>query len=119
MSKNILIVDDDEGILDALSMVLEDAGFNVEAISKGEQTFHKVSQFKPNLILMDVLLSGEDGRFICKMLKQDSGTREIPVVMISAHPSAKVTMKDYGADSFLAKPFSTEMLLKTVSEFAS
>jgi DNA-binding response OmpR family regulator len=119
MSKNILIVDDDEGILDALSMVLEDAGFMVETTSKGNQTFKKINKFKPNLILLDVLLSGEDGRFICKMLKQDNETREIPVVMISAHPSAKTSIKEYGADSFLAKPFSTEVLLKTINEFTS
>jgi DNA-binding response OmpR family regulator len=109
----ILVVDDDESILDAVSMILEDSGYKVGTLLKGGETYSKVEKFKPDLILLDVLISGNDGRHICKNLKQDLKTKNIPIVMISAHPSAKHGSKECGAEDFLSKPFeSSELLIK-------
>lgn len=114
MTKKILIVDDDESILDALSLILTDADFTVEATSKGSLTLTTVDRFKPDLILLDVLISGWDGRKICKTLKSMDSTKNIPVIMISAHPSAERSVAECGANDFIAKPFDTNELLYRV-----
>lgn len=119
MNKKILIVDDDASILDAVSMVLEDAGYIVKINIRGEKTSELVESFKPDLILLDILMSGNDGRKICKTLKTNEKTKNIPIILISAHPSAAGYAKTYGADDFLAKPFEIKDLLDKVKEFTS
>ena len=119
MGKKVLVIDDDEDLLDAISMMLEDADYEVATSTKGEETYKKVASFKPDIIVLDVLMSGSDGRTICKNLKSDESTKQIPVLMISAHPSAKNSVIDVGADAFLAKPFNTRDMLSLVSSMFS
>ena len=118
MSKKILVVDDDESILEAVSLVLREEGYNVATNMKSESVYQEVESFKPNAIILDVLLSGNDGRTICKNLKADEKTKDIPIIMVSAHPSAEEGIQKYGADDFLAKPFQLEDLLEKVEKFA-
>ncbi len=113
----ILVVDDDEGILDAISLILEDEGFTIATVSDGNFVIKKVGKFKPDLILLDVLLSGTDGRDISKKLKSDEETQRIPIIMISAHPNAKQTLKKYGANAFLSKPFGADDLLNIINKY--
>lgn len=117
MSKKIFLVDDDEGILGAVVMVLEDAGFQVHVSSNGDAVLQQIQSFQPDLILLDMLLSGSDGRKIAVRLKQDEATREIPIIMISAHPRAKESAKTSGADDFLAKPFEIHQLLEKINTY--
>jgi len=117
MSKKVLIVDDEESILDAVSLILEDEGYTVKAIFKGDEVYDKVDSFKPDVILLDVLMSGKDGRSICKNLKSNDKTKSIPVIMISAHPSAVENIKEYMADDFLAKPFKVDELLEILEKY--
>jgi DNA-binding response OmpR family regulator len=117
--KRVLVVDDDEGILDAISFVLEDAGYNYETTPKGDETFEKVKKFKPDVILLDMLLSGNDGRIICQQLKSDKETQQIPVIMISAHPSAERSIEKCGANAFLPKPFEANDLLTIIDKHTS
>ena len=114
MSK-ILVVDDDTDILSVMEILLTMKGFEVEVTAKGENTFPKINTFKPDLILLDVLISGHDGRTICKQLKSNEETRHIPVIMFSAHPGAAATITDYGADDFIAKPFDVNNLIQKVN----
>ncbi len=114
MSK-ILVVDDDVDILSVMEILLSMKGFDVEVTSKGENTFQKIESFKPDLILLDVLISGYDGRTICKQLKSNLSTSHIPVIMFSAHPGAAATISDYGADDFIAKPFDVNNLMQKVN----
>lgn len=115
MSK-ILVVDDDIDILSVMEILLSMKGFDVEVISKGENTIPKIESFKPDLILLDVLISGYDGRVICKQLKSNKSTCHIPVIMFSAHPGAAATIADYGADDFIAKPFDVNNLMQKVND---
>ena len=64
-------------------------------------------------------MSGTDGREICKKLKADKKTKNLTVVMMSAHPSAKKDSEDVGADDFIAKPFETEELLAMLHKYMS
>lgn len=114
MSK-ILVVDDDVDILSVMEILLSMKGFEVQVTSKGENTFPKIESFKPDLILLDVLISGHDGRVICKQLKSNESTRHIPVIMFSAHPGAAATIADYGANDFIAKPFDVKNLMQKVN----
>jgi DNA-binding response OmpR family regulator len=64
--KKVLVIDDDPDILEAVQLVLESGGFDSQASTKGEETYTKVHSYQPDLIILDVLLSGNDGRTICK-----------------------------------------------------
>ena len=112
----ILIVDDDPGILDALRVLFESEGYRVQTCEKGDYAESLRAEIGglPDLIVLDVLLSGKDGRTICRTLKSHEATRRIPVVMISAHPGAEESVKEVGADAIVAKPFTIDDLLDTV-----
>ncbi|MGI8419203.1 MAG: response regulator [Candidatus Levyibacteriota bacterium] len=116
MNKKILIVDDDQDILEPLSLILEEEGYTVATTPKGEMTYGKVNEFKPDLILLDLLLSGSDGRKICKTLKENSETKHLPIIMMSAHPGAETDSRNCGANGFIAKPFESEDLLKILKK---
>lgn len=115
-NQKILVVDDDIGILDAIDLILDDEGYIVETTPNGDEIFERTNKFNPNLIILDVLLSGSDGRAICQMLKTETKTKNIPIIMISAHPNIDKSVKEAGADAFLPKPFDTKELLDTISK---
>lgn len=116
MTKQILVVDDDPDILDAIGWMLEDAGYQVQTSDRGDsaENLHGDDADLPDLIILDVLLSGKDGRAICKLLKSRRDTQDIPIVMVSAHPSAVGSSRAVGADDFVAKPFDIDVLLAAV-----
>ena len=116
MNRKILVVDDDPGILDAVSLILDESGYLVETAMKGDEIFEKVQKFHPELILLDVLMSGKDGRDICRKLKADESTKEIPVIMVSAHPTAGKGALECGAQDFLAKPFDADELIAKIEK---
>ena len=84
MSKKILIVDDDPVILQGIMLVLKDAGYAIESSTRGEFTCKQAQSSRPDLIILDVMLSGQDGRTIAQELKHKKSTKGIPIIMISA-----------------------------------
>ena len=118
MKKRVLIVDDHEGILEVVKMALEMEGYEVIA-SVTSACFQDMEKDLPDLILMDILLSGEDGGAICRRLKSDEKTRHIPVILLSAHAGLKETSASCGADDFLAKPFRVTELREIVKKYLS
>lgn len=115
--KKILVVDDDPDIAEAIRLILSTQNFDAEAITEGEETCQKVLTYKPNLIILDILLSGCDGREVCRLLKENKQTKQIPVIMMSAHPRVKQSIEECKADSFVAKPFSMTELLSEVKKY--
>jgi len=113
INKSVLIIDDENSILEALAFMLNDAGYSVETSTNGER-LHNLRSEMPDLILLDMFLSGENGRDLVKMLKSRKVTKHIPIIMISAHPSVATTVREYGADDFLAKPFDIDELLAKI-----
>ena len=114
--KKILVVDDEPDILEFLQMVLEEEGYLVLTAEKGEALEKIRNEVLPDLILLDMLLSGKDGREIVKQLKHREETKHIPVIMLSAHPSAGRTVLQAGADDFIAKPFDIDDLLSRIAQ---
>ena len=118
--KRILVIDDDADIALVLASMVEDAGYQVTTIDRGDY-LEQIDQFDagalPDLILLDMLLSGQDGRQIARRLKGQATTRRIPIVMLSAHPDAQHEALDAGADAFLAKPFDLDALLATIAAY--
>lgn len=112
--QKILIIDDDPDIITVLQMLLKKKGYQVATASREEEAYRQIDAFTPNLIVMDVLLSGVDGRQVCKKIKNTEAWKHILVIMFSAHPGAQKNMADYGADDFLPKPFQSDKLLERI-----
>ncbi len=115
----ILVVDDEPDILEFLQELLELEGYSVSTTKKNDYLETLSNGRMPELILLDVFLSGKDGRAIVKHLKSQQATRHIPVIMFSAHPSAEETALAAGADAFIAKPFEIDELLAKIIHYLS
>ena len=111
----IVVADDDPAILDSLRMILELYHFTVETIADGI-VVSKIKTLKPQLLLLDVSMPGVDGRDICRKLKSIAATKHIPVIMISANVGLEESMKESGADDYLAKPFEMNDLISKVNK---
>ena len=116
MLKKVLAVDDDPYILDALTELLKYSGYDVNTTPKGDEVFKKIDEYAPDIILLDIMLSGLDGREICKEIKANLKTSNIPVIMISATPNLTQSVIDSGANDFVAKPFDIFQLLDKIEQ---
>ncbi len=115
--KKILVIDDDRGIVDALTAMLEYAGYSVSDVSDLNKLSNKLNEFKPNLILLDLLLSGKDGGTVARELRADNRVKDVPIIILSAHPSAAKAAQSAGATDFLAKPFEMDDLLGKINKY--
>ncbi|MBI2022654.1 response regulator [Candidatus Daviesbacteria bacterium] len=112
----ILVLDDDPGILEAIKAILESEGYEVKAYERTDQI--RISgEGRPDLIILDLLLSGKDGKEVARELKQNDKTKSIPIIMFSAHPTAWESAKESGVDDFLPKPFDMNELLSMVKKY--
>lgn len=114
--KKILVVDDNEGILDVVSIILEGEGYDVRQVIEPDQMM-KLDEDLPDLILLDIWMSGADGRVICKQLKDQPSTKHLPVVLMSANKDIEEIAAEAGADGYLAKPFEMQDLIDIVKRF--
>lgn len=112
--KKIMIADDDPGILNAVEIMLEFEGYEVSSTMNGATILELKEEF-PDLFLLDIWMSGHDGRDICRELKKRELTRNIPVIMISASTDLARSAREAGADDFLEKPFSMNDLISKIS----
>jgi len=113
--KRIIVVDDDPGIQDIARIILERAGYEVTVFADGQPLMDSAFE-RPDIFILDKLLSGVDGTDICRFLKSRDETRRIPVVMLSAFPDIEKLSREAGADDFLEKPFSIKELLGVISK---
>jgi len=111
MSEKILILDDDNDILEILSMLLAEHGYDIRTSNHGETIFEDIQDFQPALLIMDIMLAGLDGREICKDIKNDPLTHSLPVILISGTHDPVGSLGLPGApDDFLSKPFEMDQL---------
>ena len=117
MSKKILVLDDDNDILEILSLILLESGYQVKTLSCGDTVFDDIMEYRPDLILMDVMLAGMDGRSICKNIKENHLTSFLPVILISGtHDLAESLYQPGAPNDFVAKPFEIDHLLERIEK---
>lgn len=113
--KNILVIEDNHAILDVITLILESEAFNVAGLNKGADFINHVLSFKPDVIIMDIMLPDIDGRVLLKELKETLSTSHVPVLMISARYNVtNYTLDGVSADDFMAKPFNIDELMDKI-----
>ena len=117
MSKErILIVEDEEDILELVRYNLSREGYQVFCTTSGEEALKTTKSESLDLIILDLLLPGIDGLEVAKILKNDSKTRDIPIIMLTAKGEEAdiVTGLELGADDYITKPFSPRILIARI-----
>ncbi len=114
--KKILVADDDPAILDVLKLFLEDVGYNVEITTDGAK-LRDFQDDQADLLLLDVWMSGWNGRDICTYLKSQEATKHLPIILFSANKGIEHIARAAGADDFLAKPFELNELLDKLDQY--
>lgn len=117
MGKCVWIIDDDRGILDVTQIVLKEAGFEVLPIESEEVLLKHLKQSSPDIILLDVIISGDEGREIAKRLKRHEKTRNTPIIMMSAHMDIEKKAKEAGVQDFIKKPYDIADLEAIVRKY--
>ncbi|MCM1297864.1 MAG: response regulator transcription factor [Muribaculaceae bacterium] len=112
----IFCVEDDNGIRDLMIYALNSAGFEAKGFICGTELFNALQTENPQLIMLDIMLPGEDGIAILKRLRSNSATSDIPIIMATAKGTEydKVIGLDLGADDYLAKPFGMMEMVSRV-----
>ncbi len=116
MGRSILVVDDDDGLAEMITYNLQQDGYHVTTVADGRSAVDVARRTTPDLLILDVMLPELNGFEVCRRLRQDASTAQIPVLMLTArrHESDKVSGLDIGADDYLVKPFSYRELLARV-----
>ena len=114
--KSILCVDDDETIIKIIRPLLMSYGYSVLTAKTGEMGLEIAKQQKPDLILLDVILPGIKGREVCKILKREESTKNIPVVFLTSKASSDDIKAEMaaGAAAHLSKPINSRVLISTI-----
>jgi len=112
----ILVVDDEDDLLELLRYNLTRDGYQVTCVATGEDALRNVRRQAPDLIVLDLMLPAIDGLEVCRRLKGESKTRDIPIIMLTAksEESDIVAGLEHGADDYIAKPFSPRVLMARV-----
>ncbi|CAN5635651.1 N/A [soil metagenome] len=113
--KKVYIADDDPDILEVLTIILEGKGYEVITSTDGK-SLSNIQHF-PDLIFLDIRMSGSDGSEICRMLKSKTETATIPVVLISANRNLAEIGESCGADAVISKPFDIKDIVNVASRY--
>ena len=116
MTKKILIVDDEPNIVISLEFLMKKEGFEVAVAVDGEEALAKVDSFRPDLVLLDVMMPKKSGFEVCEALRADPAKAGLVVVMLTAKGRETEVAKGLaiGADAYVTKPFSTKDLVAKV-----
>jgi len=112
--KKILVVDDDEDVLLMLETFLQLKGYEPRGSRSCSEALNIFYDFHPDVVLLDVNVGSEDGRDMCRKIKEQADYRHIPVIMISANSNGLKAYSDYGANAALEKPFNFSKLQQLI-----
>jgi two-component system response regulator MprA len=114
--RTALIIDDEENIVEFIKLGLRYEGFQVEAASDGEQGITAAQRVNPEIIILDLMMPGIDGIEVCKRLRDNPITRDIPILMLTARDEVRdrIIGLDAGADDYLTKPFDFDELMARI-----
>lgn len=113
--KNILVIEDNHAILDVITLILQSEAYKVSGLNKSADMMLNIEQFKPDLVILDIMLPDGDGRELLKELRSKASTAHIPVLMISArYTEQNIQHGEFKPNGFLAKPFDIDDLLDRI-----
>ncbi len=112
---DVLVMDDDQDLCMLMETILKFNNYKVLCCNNARAFEAVLGTVQPSMIIIDMLLAGVDGRDICRRLKKDDATKQIKVMMVSAHPDAAISCREAGADDFLTKPFDIDDFTSKVS----
>ncbi|MHA6696753.1 response regulator [Chryseobacterium sp. A301] len=113
---SIIVVEDNVEICSMIEEILREEGHKVRSCTNPMIVFEMIKQMKPKLIVTDMLMSGIDGREICRQLKSDSETSSIKILLMSAHPNSFALSEAVGADGHISKPFEIDEFATLVKQ---
>ena len=118
MPKKILIADDEPNIVISLEFLMQHAGYEVQSATDGDEALHELDRFKPDLVLLDIMLPLRDGFEVCQRIRDDPALRHVKIVMLTAKGREVEVAKGLalGADLYITKPFATRELLASVRQ---
>lgn len=117
MKENILVIDDNPSIGEVLGVILSAEGYHVTILRNGNSILKDIEKYKPRLIILDYLLAEQKGTDIAKIIKRHNHAKNIPIIMISAHPKAHEEARRVGVNIFLEKPFEMKQLLSHIHKY--
>lgn len=114
----ILIVDDEPNIVVPLQFLMEQNGFDVRIADTGEAAIDLIARFRPDLVLLDIMLPGVNGLEVCQMLREDPDRKDTKIILVSALGRDVDIAKGMamGADAYVTKPFSNRDIVTRVKE---
>jgi len=117
MKPKILVIDDEEKLLRIINQMLSNAGFEVITATTGLEGIDKLEQYRPDLIILDLVLPDIDGLEVCKITRQSKTTRDIPIIMLTARGTLldRISGLRSGADDYIVKPFNAQELIERVN----
>jgi DNA-binding response OmpR family regulator len=118
MAKRILIADDESNIVISLEFLMQRSGYQVKTAADGEQALRQLSEFKPDLILLDIMLPLRNGFEVCQRIRENPEWQHTKIVMLTAKGREVEVTKGLalGADVYITKPFATKELLASVQQ---
>jgi DNA-binding response OmpR family regulator len=118
MAKRILIADDESNIVISLEFLMQRSGYQVKTAADGEQALRQLSEFKPDLILLDIMLPLRNGFEVCQRIRENPEWQHTKIVMLTAKGREVEVTKGLalGADVYITKPFATRELLASVQQ---
>lgn len=112
----VAIIDDDDGVIEALQAALDLWEYQSEGIRDSSRVIPELKRIQPDLIFLDLLLSGTDGAKLTELIRGESQFANVPIVLMSAHPTAKEISKKIRVNGFLPKPFTLDSLQQTITD---
>ena len=118
MKKKILIVDDEPNIIVPLEFLMKQNNYDVQTADTGEKALDLISTWKPDLILLDIMLPGMDGYEVCQKIRQEKKFNQTKIVFLSAMARSIDIAKGMGlaADDYITKPFATDYVVNKIKE---
>jgi DNA-binding response OmpR family regulator len=116
MSKDILIVEDEPGVVVAIQFLMEQLGYTVRVAEKGEQALELIFKYKPDLVLLDIMLPGMSGWEVCERTRLNPDCRCVKIAFLTARGDEAEVARGLalGADAYITKPFSNDRLIAKV-----
>ena len=115
--RTIMVVDDNPDIVTIVKTILEVKGYGVQSAFSGQEVFNLLSEQKPDLIILDIMMPQMDGLEVLTRLKEDPGTATIPVILLTAKVQYEDVLGGYkmGADYYITKPFTSTQLINGIN----